>query len=391
MRLQCNYQQKAIFLDRDGVLNQEVGHICHVDDFHLMDNVSQAIKCINQSDYLAIVITNQSAVARGLCTIDDIEHIHKKMEMLLGDNGAHIDAIYYCPHHPEKGMPGENPLYTINCDCRKPKIGMITHAAKDFNIDLKHSYFIGDTTRDILCGKNAHLYTIGVYTGHGCKDGDVKPDWMFEDLYEAVSFIIHDPLKPHIQNIMQKIKVSPIRPFVILIGGNTRSGKSTLAHYLALELRDRGENVVEIALDNWLLPKEKRIKYDTVYERFQLEKIEKDCAHLFASQEIALPSYNCVHRITSTEEIIYSLHNKSVVIVEGVVALSSQTLRRFSALSIYCDIEEQAMKNRIFSFYTWKGLSESEINNLYKKRKKDEYDIIRKEKCYADMIIENTL
>ena len=93
-------RHKAIFLDRDGVINQEVGHVCHVDDFHLIDNVSKAIQLINQSDYLAIVITNQSAVARGLCTIEDIHSIHKKMETLLAQDGSKLDAIYYCPHYP---------------------------------------------------------------------------------------------------------------------------------------------------------------------------------------------------------------------------------------------------------------------------------------------------
>ncbi|MGA1825340.1 MAG: D-glycero-alpha-D-manno-heptose-1,7-bisphosphate 7-phosphatase [bacterium] len=182
--------RKAIFLDRDGVINREIGHIHRVDDFHLLENVSNAIKLINQSEYLAIIITNQSAVARGLCTIKDIDAIHKKMKTLLGKDGAKLDAIYYCPHHPDKGVPGENTVYKVDCDCRKPKIGMLKKAAEDFNIDLTSSYFIGDSTRDIVCGQNAHMKTIGVRTGYGCNDGDVKPDLMFEDLYEAIRFII---------------------------------------------------------------------------------------------------------------------------------------------------------------------------------------------------------
>ena len=149
-------KQKAIFLDRDGTINKYVGFLRNIDDLELIDGVSEAIKLINQSGYLAIVVTNQPVIARGDVTWEELHEIHKKMETLLGKDGAYIDGIYICPHHPDKGFEGERPEYKFDCDCRKPKPGLLLQAAKDFNIDLSQSYMIGDSERDVEAGKNAY-------------------------------------------------------------------------------------------------------------------------------------------------------------------------------------------------------------------------------------------
>lgn len=148
-------KQKAIFLDRDGTINKYVGFLRNIDDFELIEGVSEAIKMINQSGYLAIVVTNQPVIARGEVTWDELHEIHKKMETLLGKDGAYIDGIYICPHHPDKGFEGERPEYKFDCGCRKPKPGLLLQAAKDFNIDLSQSIMIGDSDRDVEAGKNA--------------------------------------------------------------------------------------------------------------------------------------------------------------------------------------------------------------------------------------------
>lgn len=161
-------KQKAIFLDRDGTINKYVGFLRNIDDFELIDGVSEAIRHINQSGYLAIVVTNQPVIARGDVTWDELHKIHKKMETLLGKDGAYIDGIYICPHHPDKGFEGERSEYKFDCDCRKPKAGLFLQAAKDFNINLSQSIMIGDSYRDVEAGKNA-----------GCKESfllDFKKD-----------------------------------------------------------------------------------------------------------------------------------------------------------------------------------------------------------------------
>lgn len=148
-------RQKAIFLDRDGTINKMVGFVTRPEQFELLPDVAKAIKAINKSGYLAIVITNQPVIARGDCTFEQLQTIHNKMETELGKEGAFVDAIYVCPHHTDKGFSGERPEYKCDCDCRKPKPGLLLQAAKDFNIDLSQSYMIGDSDRDVKAGKNA--------------------------------------------------------------------------------------------------------------------------------------------------------------------------------------------------------------------------------------------
>ena len=153
-------KQKAIFLDRDGTINKYVGFLTNIDDFELMDNVAEAIRLINRSGYLAIVATNQPVVARGEVSFEELDQIHMKMETLLGKEAAYIDALYFCPHHPHKGFAGERPELKIDCDCRKPKPGLLLKAAEDFNIDLSKSWMIGDGDNDIKAGEAAGCKTM---------------------------------------------------------------------------------------------------------------------------------------------------------------------------------------------------------------------------------------
>lgn len=148
-------KQKAIFLDRDGTINKMVGFVTKPEQFELIEGAAEAIKAINKSGYLAIVVTNQPVIARGDCTFEELQTIHDKMETELGKVGAFVDAIYVCPHHTDKGFEGERPEYKCNCDCRKPKPGLLFQASKDFNIDLSESYMIGDSHRDVEAGENA--------------------------------------------------------------------------------------------------------------------------------------------------------------------------------------------------------------------------------------------
>ncbi|MBR5179609.1 MAG: D-glycero-beta-D-manno-heptose 1,7-bisphosphate 7-phosphatase [Lachnospiraceae bacterium] len=173
-------KQKAIFLDRDGTLNKYVGFLRNIDDFELIDGVAEAVTKINASGYLAIVVTNQPVIARGEVTVPQLQEIHNKMETLLGKQGAYLDGLYYCPHHPDKGFEGEIPELKFNCECRKPKPGMLLKAAEDFNIDLENSWMVGDGENDIKAGKAA-----------GCKttligDGDFGQDMTVSSLLEFV-------------------------------------------------------------------------------------------------------------------------------------------------------------------------------------------------------------
>lgn len=167
-------KQKAVFLDRDGTINKYAGFLRNVDDFELIDGVIEVIKAINDSGYLAIVVTNQPVIARGEVSYEELETIHNKMETLLGKAGAYLDAIYYCPHHPHKGYDGEIPELKIECSCRKPKPGMLLEASTKYNINLGESWMIGDAENDIQAGKAAGCKTVLIGEGEYGQDYCVK-------------------------------------------------------------------------------------------------------------------------------------------------------------------------------------------------------------------------
>lgn len=184
-----NRPQKCVYLDRDGVINIDTDLIHRPEDFKLYPYAADCIKKLNKLGYLVVVVTNQSVIARGLCSIEELGNIHKKMETQLGEQGAFVEAIYFCPHHPHGGFEGEVPEYKIPCECRKPSPGMLLAAKERFNIDLAQSFLVGDSPRDIEAGQNAGVTTIRVKTGHGLKPHTAAPDYYVDSLVEAVAII----------------------------------------------------------------------------------------------------------------------------------------------------------------------------------------------------------
>lgn len=176
----------AIFLDRDGTINENMDTHPTVDGFKLLPGAADAIRSINNSEFLSIVVTNQPMIAKGFCSFDDVDNIHKKMETLLGAEHAYLDGIYYCPHHPDKGFPGERPELKIACKCRKPNTGMFLQAKQDFNIDLSKSWMIGDSENDILAGTRAGCKTILINN----QTDLIKSDYKCQDLRQAVALIM---------------------------------------------------------------------------------------------------------------------------------------------------------------------------------------------------------
>ena len=185
-RLNKKNPRPAIFLDRDGVLIKDMDKNPVVENFELLEDVEDAIKKINQSGYLAIVVTNQPMIAKGFVTFSDVDDVHKKLETQLGKSGAYLDDIYFCPHHPDKGYEGEIPELKIVCDCRKPKPGMLLKAAQDYHIDLEKSWMIGDRETDIKAGRAAGCRT--VFIGENTKE--VTADIYAKNLNNATDFIL---------------------------------------------------------------------------------------------------------------------------------------------------------------------------------------------------------
>lgn len=187
-------KQRAIFIDRDGTMNVSKGFISKADDLELIPGTIDAIKAINKSGALAIVITNQPVIARGECSFEELHNIHNKLKTLLGEKGAFVDDIFYCPHHTDKGFEGEVPELKFDCECRKPKTGMIDEAVKKYNIDLSKSYMVGDSTMDLETARNAGVKSVLVDTGFAGNDGkyDRNCDIEAKNLFDAVEKIIKD-------------------------------------------------------------------------------------------------------------------------------------------------------------------------------------------------------
>ena len=179
--------QRAIFLDRDGTINKYVGFLNQIEQFELLEGVAEGIKRINNSGYLAIVVTNQPVIARGEVTVDELQKIHNKMETLLGQEGAYVDDIFYCPHHPHSGYEGEVRELKIDCSCRKPKPGMLLEAAQKYHIDLSKSWMIGDGDSDMQAGMAAGCKVAGI----GDKITDPKIP-TYPGLRECVDAILKD-------------------------------------------------------------------------------------------------------------------------------------------------------------------------------------------------------
>ena len=385
----CNFEHArgAIFFDRDGVLNEEVSFIYHPDQLILMKGAAEAIKKVNDTEYISIVVTNQSAVARNLVTEDGLREIHNKLETLLGQSHAKLDAIYYCPHHPHKGYEGENMDLKIDCDCRKPKSGLLLQAQEKFNIDFKKSWIIGDTERDILAGKNVGCTTIGVHTGMGVRHSHTKPDYMFDDVLEAVNFIVDEPLLSIYNQVYERFRANDAKkPFVISIGGNTRSGKSTLATYLHKKLEENGVSTLKVELDNWIIANPDRASSKDVFDRFDMLTLIKDMTALLQGATIQKQGH-MHHPEASASTVGYQINTQQVIIIEGVVALSYPQLRGLSSLKIFKEISEAKLKEKFISFYQWKGYGIEEIESIYAKRKIDEYDLIDDDKQFAHLVV----
>jgi histidinol-phosphate phosphatase family protein len=182
----------AVFLDRDGTLNVEKGHLARPEDLELFPSVGPAIRSLNRAGIPAIIITNQPVIARGEADFEDIEAIHRRLENLLAQDGAFVDAIFYCPHHPDKGFAGERPELKISCNCRKPAAGLVDEACKMFSIDRAKSWFIGDSERDLECAKNAGVPSVLVRTGPsaGRVRCEAQPAFTAPDAPSAIAEIL---------------------------------------------------------------------------------------------------------------------------------------------------------------------------------------------------------
>jgi D-glycero-D-manno-heptose 1,7-bisphosphate phosphatase len=181
-----------VFFDRDGTLIEDVGYLKTATGLRMIDGAPEAVRRLNSRGFLTFIISNQSGVARGFFTEEELVPIHERLEAELDIAGAHLDRIYYCPHHPTRGTPP----YNVECTCRKPRTGMLERAVADFGVDLSRSFVVGDKFADVKAGQNAGTRTVLVLTGYGpsavqeCRDAGITPDAVRPSIAEAVTFIL---------------------------------------------------------------------------------------------------------------------------------------------------------------------------------------------------------
>ena len=389
-RFAKNNKRPAVFLDRDGTLIRDIDFLHKMEDMEIFPFSAKAIKYINNSDYLCFLITNQPVVARNLCDISNLRRIHNKLETILGQNGAYLNDIYFCPHHPDKGYPGESAAFKIACDCRKPGTGMISRAVEEYSVDIESSWFIGDTTSDIQTGINAGLKTILVRTGKGGRDNkyNVDPDFVLDNVRDAVGFVLNGSrkYKDTSHEILNRLEERGKAPFIITVGGLARSGKSTFVSFLKDYLAKRKVSSAVISLDNWIVDLSHRNDDMTVRERYKYAEMEKDFLTLFNGGEVLMNVYDPYSRAVANSEM-YRFDKNGCVIVVGVPALDVGVLREESDIKIYIEVDEATRRERFTSFYKWKDISDDKIEELYNKRLKDEVSAIEGSKRYADLVL----
>lgn len=185
-------RQPAVFLDRDGTINEEIPYLARPELFKLIPGAGQAIRNLRDAGYRIVVVTNQPVISRGECTAADVNRVHDQMEIVLSREGAFVDGIYVCPHHPDKGYQGERAELKFECECRKPNVGMVRQAERELNLDLGRSWMIGDRTGDIQTAHNCGVRSILLRTGMAGRDRRyaAAPDFTFDNLLAASRYIV---------------------------------------------------------------------------------------------------------------------------------------------------------------------------------------------------------
>jgi histidinol-phosphate phosphatase family protein len=392
-RLSGRRLRSAVFLDRDGTINREVTHLKSPDQVELLPGTAAAIRRLNRSGTLAVVVTNQPVVARGDVSLEGLGRIHARLESQLGAGGAFLDALYFCPHHPDKGFPNEVPEFKGHCNCRKPEPGLIDKACRDLGIGRHDSWMVGDTTSDVEAGRRAGLRTVLLRSGHAGADAmhATRPDYIAPDLADAVEWILngHDDLTRRLAPIAAEASRGAR---LVLIGGLARAGKSYTAQVLKELLHVLGFYAHVVSLDGWLKPKSERIEGSGVSERFDLAAASVAIeAAICSNSRVVLvePLYDRFSRDAGTQLIEHSVGPNDVLIVEGVPALLMDDLLGLpGVIRVYIDVAHDTREKRLRQDYAWRGTSAEEQLETLAQRELDETPIVEQSRMIADFIVE---
>ena len=388
-RAKRDHPQALVFIDRDGTINALNGHLVRAEDFTLIEGAARAIRDLNDAEYRVVVATNQPVLARGETSFGEMRRIHAKMETQIGKIGAFIDRVELCPHHPDKGFLGEVAELKTPCECRKPSTLMIERARAALNGDCARSWFIGDSTGDMLCAARAGLRSILVSTGEAGHDAKyaVRPDYSAVDLAAAADFILHG----HARLLARAEAVAQGLPAgtLVLIGGLAKQGKSSLASAVREAMRCAGRVAEVFSLDGYLRDNEHRDS--DVLERLDLEAARRDLSPWLegGQLDLAAPHYEPDARKPTTETIHIALPADGVLIVEGVLALSllgpeyvARTTRR-----VFVEGDQARRSQRMIADSRRRGCGEEASLQIYTERQNDEASLVMRQRGKTEMVL----
>ena len=374
-RLSSRDLREAVFLDRDGTLNHEVGHLKDSHQFKLLPGVAPAIRDLNQSGLLTVVITNQPVVARGELSWEGLSQIHGHMDHLLGQEHAYLDRVYICPHHPHRGFAGEISELKQKCQCRKPDTLLFDTACRDLGIDRSKSWFIGDTTSDIEAGRRAGLRTILVRTGYQGRDGKYTalPNYVSPHLKGAVEWILYG--HPNITRQLLNVVAKQMDERLYLIGGASRTGKSSAAQVLKELLAITGRRAHILSLDGWLKSPQSRIEGEGILSRYDLVTAQAFLTPLLDRgrlHTVAPPRYDPATRNSLPSPLPIAVSPDDALILEGVPALLWNGFITATAARIHLIAPEKWRLQRLREDYAWRGLSADAVESVINSRLIDE-------------------
>jgi mannose-1-phosphate guanylyltransferase / phosphomannomutase len=391
------HPRPAIFFDCDGVLNEEPGDpgIVAANQVKTIPGAGAALRRARLAGLLAVAVTNRPQVAKGLVTLDDLDHILGCLEALLAEDGGVLDRIYFCPHYPQAGCAGEIAALKIRCECRKPGSLLLRQALADLPIDRLRSMLIGDSLRDIGAARGVGIWAYGVRTGYGCRDREryrreagvpPVPDLMFETVSEAVDFGLgYRTLAAPVMAAIRRALVRGTTPVLVGVSGRSRAGKSAIAHAAIRSLSEDGVAGLHVRLDDWIMAAPERAPCASAETRNRVDALPGVVAALRAGATVSAPGYDAATR-GAGETVTYGARGRSVILLDGSFAAHA-SLRPLLDVAVFVAPPPAVQQERFAAFYRWKGLDQQAIDALWRERAVDEWPAVDMQQAGADLVL----
>jgi len=338
----------GVLVDRDGVLNEDIPFIADPAKLKLLPGITAAVRRLNKAHVAVACCTNQPVVARGELSTEGLEDVHRHLEGLLGEDGAWLDGIFVCPHHPDRGFPGERIELKGPCRCRKPQPGLLDDAIDRLGLDRRTSILVGDRTTDLAAATASGIVGLGVLSGAACRDRTLPlapESLLVTDLSAAAQFLLATvPSAIKWCNAAESSRV-------VLVGGPSRAGKTLVATALRMALQAGGHVVTHVSLDRFILGRAARRPGMPLRDRLGLQPAEEALRALAIQDSVLLPGYDPFRREPGPSRVVQS-SRRGILLVDGLLATG---LSMPGALTLAVHASDEVLRQRRAEFYRWKG------------------------------------